>query len=81
MEGFSNQIKNERMVSSSYNSEQLRISLKKSGTGTDTHTCRHTHTCIPTSQTNAMLRETRCALAEQAWYENTSKHNKYEQNY
>ena len=96
MEGFSNRIKIERMVSkyfSSCNLEQLKIWLNKSGTDrqtdrqtdtrtrTHTHTHKHSHTCIPTSWTKAMLRKTRHALAERAWFENASIHKKYEQNY
>ena len=76
MKEFSNQIKIERKVNnyfSSYNSEQLK-SIAKEVWDRDTHTCTHTytltytftltHTCIPTSQTKAMLRKTRHALAE-----------------
>ena len=51
MEGFSNWIKIERMVSSyfcSCNLEQLKVSLKKSGTRTYTHTYTHMHTCMHT---------------------------------
>ena len=47
MEGFSNWIKIERMVSNyfcSCNLEQLKMSLKKSGTRTYTHTYTHVHT-------------------------------------
>ena len=74
MEGFSNRIKIEGMVSyyfSNCNSEQL-IKNIKSGTGTHaharthTHTHTHTHTCIPTTWTKAMLRKTRHTLAKQA---------------
>ena len=47
MEGFLNRIKIERMVSNyfcSYNLEQLKMSLKKSGTRTYMHTYIHIHT-------------------------------------
>ena len=79
MEGFSNWIKIERMVSNyfcSCNLEQLKMSLKKSGTRTymhtytHMHTCMHTHThvhiymCILTSWAKAMVRKTRCPLAK-----------------
>ena len=68
MEGFSNRIKIERMVTA-------KISLKKSGTEDITHT--HTHVCMHESA-KAKLRKTRHPLAKRAWYENASIHKKYE---
>ena len=80
MEGFSNWIKIERMVSNyfcSCNLEQLKMSLKKSGKRTYMHTYTHMHTrmhihvhihlytiCILTYCTIAMVRKTRCPLAK-----------------
>ena len=47
MEGYLNRIKIQRMASTHFsicNSEQLKISLKKSGTRTHSHTRTHAHT-------------------------------------
>ena len=91
MEGFSNWMKIERMVSNyfcSCNLEQLKMVLKKFGTRTYTHTythaCTHTrtrahihiHMCILTSWTKAMVRKIRCPLAKLAWFEDASIHKR-----
>ena len=41
---------------------------------TNTYAHIHAHSCIPSSQTKAILRKTRCALAKQAWFNNGSIH-------
>ena len=91
MEGFSNWMKIERMVSNyfcSCNLEQLKMLLKKSGTRTCTHTHVHIiiYTCTHTHVYTNFLdksngKKIRCSLAKLAWFEDTSIHKKSEQNY